>query len=224
VRAADWLGDSDLAAMAPFFDLQGGAYVLRLENLSRAEQIAVLSDQGVGGQTAERFLDEVVEHGLDEFLDNPQNLIILWRAVQTGAWPGTRKELFELSTTLMLQEANAERARFGGGVFSVAELRPVAGAICAARLISDVDAISLTNQEGAPDIPGYRSMCLFEPEKVQAVLGRRVSDAASEPEAVEFLAAELLESRLRQGLPFGRVMALIGVDGHPASELRGLHA
>src|SRR5688572_18251524 len=26
------------------------------------------------------------------------------------------------------------------------------------------------------------------------------------------------------GLPFGRLQALLGVDGHPAPELRGLHA
>ena len=29
---------------------------------------------------------------------------------------------------------------------------------------------------------------------------------------------------MRAGLPFGRVVALMGVDGHPASELRGFHA
>jgi predicted NACHT family NTPase len=231
-RVADWLGDSDLAAMAPFFDQQGGACVLHLESLSRREQIGVLFGQGVSSHDAERFLDQAVERGLDGFLDNPQNLIMLWRAVQSGAWPATRNELFELSTTLMLQEANPERARSGGGVFSVAELRPVAGAICAARLISDVDAITLTDQEGTPDIPGYRLLDLFEPARVQAALSRRVFDAAAEPEAVdyahrttaEFLAAEFLASRVRKGLPFGRVMALMGVDGHPASELRGLHA
>jgi len=33
-----------------------------------------------------------------------------------------------------------------------------------------------------------------------------------------------LAAQVRGGLPFGRVAALIGVDGHPATELRGLHA
>ena len=40
----------------------------------------------------------------------------------------------------------------------------------------------------------------------------------------EYLAAEFLASCVRAGLPFGRVAALMGVEGHPASELRGLHA
>src|SRR5689334_14141644 len=39
-RAADWLGESDLAAMAPYFAQQGGATVLHLENLSQDEQLA----------------------------------------------------------------------------------------------------------------------------------------------------------------------------------------
>jgi predicted NACHT family NTPase len=231
-RAADWLGESDLAALTPYFDQQAGVSVLHLESLSRAEQVAVLAGQGLAADAAAQFLDAAAERGLADFLDNPQNLVMLWRAVQTGSWPATRKQLFELSTTLMLQEFNAERARSGTGTFSVAELRPIAGALCAARLISDVEAISLADQEGVADIPGYRSMDLYPPEKVQAALGRRIFDAASEPETVdyahrttaEYLAAEFLASRIRAGLPFGRVAALMGVDGHPASELRGLHA
>jgi len=231
-RAADWLGESDLAAIAPFFDQHSGACVLYLERLSRAEQIEVLNGQGVGADTAEGFLKDAITRGLVDFLENPQNLIMLWRAVQTGTWPATRKELFELSTNLMLHESNSDRARSGLGVFSVTELRPVAGAVCAARLISDVDSISLTDQEGTADIPGYRSLALFPPERVQAVLGRRVFDSEPESETVdyahrttaEFLAAEFLASRVREGLPLGRVVALTGIDGHPASELRGLHA
>jgi len=141
-RVADWLGESDLAAMGTFFDQQNGAYVLHLDNLQRNEQITVLEEQDVGGDEVERFLNEAEERGLGDFLENPQNLIMLWSAVKTGSWPATRKQLFELSTKLMLQEPNVERARSGGGVFSVAELRLVAGAVCAARLISDVDAIT----------------------------------------------------------------------------------
>ena len=86
----------------------------------------------------------------------------------------------------MLEESNPDRARRGSGTYSVAELRPAAGAICAARLISDIEAISLTNQEGTPDIPGYRSARLFPPEQVQAALSRRVFDAGTEPETVDY--------------------------------------
>jgi predicted NACHT family NTPase len=231
-RAADWLGESDLAAFHPYFAQRGAVPVLLLQSLSAEEQRAVLAEQQVGADRANEFLAGAEQRGLGDFLENPQNLIMLWRAVQTGVWPSTRRELFELSTKLMLEEFNLDRARRGSGTYSVAELRPIAGAICAARLISDVDAISLTDQEGTPKIPGYRSITFLPPEKVQAALGRRVFDAGTESETVdyahrttaEFLAAEFLATRIREGLPFGRVTALIGADGHPAPELRGLHA
>lgn len=231
-RVADWLGESDFAALRPYFDQHGEAPVLQLDILSAAEQREVLAGQGVEEAVADAFLIEAEERGLGDFLENPQNLIMLWRAVQTGSWPATRTQLFEMSTGLMLQESNQEHARSGSGALSAAELRPVAGAVCAARLISDVDAVSLADQEGTADIPGYRSVSFFAPELVQAALGRRVFDAGTEGETVdyahrttaEFLAAEFLAQRVRAGLPFGRVVALTGVDGHPAAELRGLHA
>ena len=160
--------------MAPYFDQQAGACVLHLERLSRPEQIDVLAGQRVEAERGGAFYRRSRGRtGLADFLDNPQNLIMLWRAVQTGSWPSTRKQLFDLSTALMLQEPNAERARSGAGTFSASQLRPVAGAICAARLISDVEAISLIDQEGTAEIPGYRSTDLFSPELVQPALGRR---------------------------------------------------
>jgi predicted NACHT family NTPase len=231
-RVVDWLGESDLAAFHPYFEQSGAALVLFLQNLSADERRAVLAEQGVGTETANAFLAEAERRGLGDFLKNPQNLIMLWRAVQTGSWPETRRELFELSTQLMLKEFNPDRARRGSGRYSVAELRPAAGGICAARLISDVDAVSLTDQEGTSEIPGYRSVTFFPSESVQAALGRRVFDAGTASDTVdyvhrttaEFLAAEFLATRVRSGLPIGRVTALMGIDGHPAPELRGLHA
>jgi len=133
----------------------------------------------------------------------------------------------------MLGEFDKEHARKGLGTYTVKELRSVAGAICAAWLIGDIEAISLTDQEGTKETPGYRSLTLAEAEKVQAALGRRVFIAAAlEPETVdyahrttaEFLGAEWLAQKVRNGLPIGRLQALMGVDGQPASELRGLHA
>jgi predicted NACHT family NTPase len=231
-RAADWLGESDLASFRPYFEQRGDPPVLLLESLSTEEQIAVLAGEGVNTALAAGFLVEADERSLSDFLQNPQNLIMLWRAVQTGSWPKTRKELFELSTGLMLQEFDQDRARAGAGTFSVAELRSAAGAICAARLISDVDAVSLTDQEGTAEIPGYRTLTLVDPQKTQAALGRRIFVIGPEPETVdyahrttaEYLAAAFLATKVRAGLPLGRVTALMGVDGHPAPELRGLHA
>jgi hypothetical protein len=231
-RVADWLGKSDLVSLEPFFEGRGGMVVLALEALTPGERRAVLTDNGMSQVEADALLREAEERGLAEFLDNPQNLLLLRRAVQSGAWPATRRDLFEMATRLMLQEENSERARTGSGVYTGEELRLPAGAALAARLISDIEAISLTDQEGTETIPSYRTLPFFEPGKTIAALGRRVFAAGPVPESVdyvhrttaEYLGAAWLAQAVRAGLPIGRVVALIGVDGHPAPELRGLHA
>jgi hypothetical protein len=231
-RVADWLGESDLAAFQPYFDLGGGVVVLGLERLSGDEQRVVLMAQGMDQVEADTFLREAESRGLADFLENPQNLIMLVNAVKTGSWPARRSDLFELSTRLLLSEPNREHSRAGGGVYSVDELRHTAGAICAARLISDVAGISFAEHESDVDVPGYRTVDFLETAKVQAALGRRVFEAGPVAESVdyahrttaEFLGAAWLAAMVRTGLPLGRVQALMGVDGHPAPELRGLHA
>jgi hypothetical protein len=75
---------------------------------------------------------------------------------------------------------NREHARARGGVFTPEELREAAGAICAARLISDVDGISSSDRDDRADYPSYRSIPFFEPEKVRAIirgLGRGCGEA-----------------------------------------------
>src|SRR5260370_24101553 len=154
-RVADWLGDSDLAALRPYFELSGDPVVLLLDRRSGDEQRAVLQAEGLSAGEADAFLREATDRTLGDFLENPQNLIMLLRAVQTGKWPSRRKELFELSTEIMLKEFDRDRARSSSGVYTVAEVRPAAGAVCAARLISDIEAISLTDHEASTTIPSY---------------------------------------------------------------------
>ena len=229
---ADWLGDSDLAALRPYFELSGDPVVLLLDRLSGDEQRAVLRAEGLSAGEADAFLREATDRALGDFLENPQNLIMLQRAVQAGTWPSTRKELFEFSTRIMLKEFDSDRARSGSGIYTTDEVRPAAGAICAARLISDIEAISLADHETSTTIPSYRSLTMFPPEKVIAALGRRVFVAGPAPESVdyahrttaEYLAAGWLSDAVRNGMPFTRLQALMGIDGHPAPELRGLYA
>ena len=231
-RIADWLGETDLTALNTYFGQSSEPIILLLEELSEEEQVAVLSAQGAQGTQAFGFLAEAQHRGLGDFLTNPQNLIMLWGVAKGGSWPANRRDLFELSTRLMLKETNAERARSGVGIYSVEELRAAAGAIFAASLISDVEAVSLTEQEGTADVPGYRSVPFAGHETLQAAMSRRVFVAGPEPESVayahrttaEYLGAEFLADRIHNGLPLTRVTSLMGVDGHPAPELRGLHA
>ncbi len=237
-RVADWLGDTDLAAFNLYFQDHGGVTVLALQTLSPVEQKVVLMAERPSGDPATsaqaiEFLGEAERRGLQEFTLNPQNLLMLWDSVkEQDVWPTTRHELFELSTQLLLAEHNLERQRSGSGTFAPHELRDAAGALCAMRLLSDVEGISLREGGDGPDFPSYRSLSFVAPEKAQAALGRRVFVAGPNSETrdyahrttAEFLGAGWISAQVRRGLPIGRVLALLGVDGHPASELRGLHA
>ena len=177
-------------------------------------------------------LEQTFEHGLDDFLLNPQNLIMLADVVKEGNWPTTRGELYHRATELLLREHSATRSRFGEGVYTAEELRDAAGVTCAARLIADVEEIGLRESDDRPEFPSYRTTGFPDVKKVRAMLGRQVFTMGRAEETVhysqrttaEYLAAASLASRVRAGLPVGRVRALIGVDGCPASELRGVHA
>jgi hypothetical protein len=228
-REHDWLGGTDLAAFHPYFAQSGGYVVLKLEPLTEAEQRDILKKTGVADP--QQSIEEAERRGLSEFLINPQNLIMLAEVVQKKAWPTTRWELLEETTILLLKEHNLAHVRSGGGQYAVKEVRPPASAACALRLISDVEGISLAEAETDPLYPSYRTIPFAKPELTLASLGRRAFRALGN-EAVdyshrvraEYAAAGWLSQQIRDGLPLSRVQALIGIDGVPTPELRGMHA
>jgi hypothetical protein len=230
-RSQDWLGDTDLAVFNDYFDRSGGATVLALEPIDEAEQIAVLQANNASEAEARQFLSDAVERGLAAFTRNPRKMVMLHRVVREGAWPTSLNDLFDRATKLQLTEENATHARAVGGHFTADELRPTAGGVCAARLISDIEGLSLSAPAANDTAPHYRALQHLDLERVLAVLKRPLFVAIG-PERVdydhrtsaEYLAAAWIADAVRDGLPVGRVVAIVGADGHPAPELRGLHA
>lgn len=231
-RVADWLGDSDVRALASYFDLQGGApAVVQLQPLNRDEQQSVL--QAHHRVEPHRFLDEAQRRGLDAMLSNPQTLLMLHRTVQDGTWPSTRQALFEKATDLLLSEHNEEHSERAGasGASTPAALRDAAGALCALRLLSDCAGFCL-KPHGMDDMPGWREIPLAETAAIQTALFRRIFVATGMADCVdylhrtvaEYLGANWIAGKIAGGLPLRRVQALLGMDGQPASSLRGLHA
>lgn len=230
-RAADWLGKSDLAAFGDYFEHNGGApVVVQLQPLSEVEQREILSSKGIEDPSA--FLAEAQRRGLDAMLTNPQTLLMLAKTVQGQHWPATRAELFEQAATILLQEHNEEHGERGLGQYAARELMAAAGALCALRLVSDFDGFSLRSNSNDDEVPSYRAIELAPPGILQSAMTRRIFVSTGMPSTVdyvhrtlaEYLGARWLAESIRQGLPLGRVQALLGVDGHPASSLRGLHA
>jgi len=229
-RAADWLGETDLAAFRTFFERTGGYVVLSLQPLSGQERVRALAALGV--EKPEAFLAEASERGLEDLLGNPQNLTMLADVVRKRNWPNTRSQLFQEAVEILLEEHSDPQRHRHGGRYSSNELREPAGELCAVRLISDVLAISLTENDRGEDLPSYCSLCSGDKDKALAALGRRAFVSGPMVETAdyahrtiaEYLGASWLAQKVRNGLPLGRVRALLGIDGRPASELRGLHA
>ena len=228
-RAADWLGTSDLGAFRPYFDTSGGFTVLALDALTEGECAEVLTSLGCSEPSA--FIAEANARGVGDLLGNPQNLTMLFHVVQSHDWPHTRYDLYEKAVELLLVEHNQEHQSKDAGVYSAKELIRASGAACAARLIADVSGIALTAAK-IGGCPSYRELTFVPAPELHAALTRRVFSSTGISDTVdyshrtvaEYLAAHFLAHQVQRGLPFGRVRAIISVDGRPASELRGLHA
>ncbi len=226
-RERDWLGDTDLAVLNSYFENNDGVIVLRLKPLSRDEQVNVL--ESAGYTSAEEFLTHAEQKELHDFLNNPQSLLMMAEVVKQGSWPETRLELFAKSADVLLKEHNRNKSR---EAYGSAELIYSAGTICAVRLFSDVDGISVEDTERYTSYPSYRTISLCDKDKVRAALQRRLFVNIPGVEAVdyvhrtlaEYLAAVWLAKEIKNGLPIRRIKTLFSHDGGPTAELRGLHA
>ncbi|MEX3969576.1 hypothetical protein [Paraburkholderia caribensis] len=229
-RAQDWLGDSDLEAFRQYFDDHGQVTVVSLSSLTSQEQYDVLVEHGMIPTLVDEFLADVDTHGLADFRRNPQDLKMLATSVASGKWPQTRADLFVESTRLWLTEVNREHLRRDES--PAEDVRAAAGALCALRLISDIDGFALDPGGREALYPDVTQIPFLDPRVASTALERRVFTGIPGVAVVdythrttaEYLAAEWLAAQLEKGLSFRRLSELLGRDGHPASELRGLHA
>ncbi|MBI5453142.1 MAG: hypothetical protein HY956_00790 [Deltaproteobacteria bacterium] len=229
-RAADWLGETDLSLFKDYFG-KNSYVVFQLEPLTEMEIADILRAKGI--TKPEMFIQKAFEHNVDSLLSNPQTLLMLTEIAGDNSWPNTKKELFELSASKLLSEHNQNIMRTSLGKYGPDELIAYAGAACGAILISNASGISLRPHNMPGDFPSYRTLPVDDLEKAQACLTRRAfSFVDADNEAVsyahrtiaEFLAATWFKKKIQNGFPFGRIQNLICIKGHPATELRGLHA
>lgn len=139
-RKQDWLGDADLEVFRDYFDENGGYIVVTLLPLTKEALISVLRAKNI--EFPEKFIKQAKAKKLDGLLQNPQNVIMLARAVCGGDWPSTRRDIFTKATQSLLSEHNIDKAISGDVNFTAEELRDTAGELCALRLIADLPGYS----------------------------------------------------------------------------------
>lgn len=229
-REVDWLGDTDLAALNDYFELYGGVTVLRLEPLSTSEQLGILSDRPK--IDSREFVNTAKEKGLSELLGNPQSLLLLASAVELKGWPSNRFDLMSSASEILMEELNRERNKLKEDLFSSIELEDTVGAIMSFRLISGVSGLCIDNQGKGDEYPSLRVLNDLDKAKVKEAIQRRIFVNADWENTVdyyhrtiaEYVAAKWVAKQVRGGLPLARLLSLLGFDGYPTSELRGLNA
>ncbi len=229
-READWFGANDrdhLKTVSP----GGKVQVLRLDPLSNDDIREFLHISNI--ENADGFIESARERGIDGLLANPQSLNMLTTAVtDNGVWPDTRMQTFDMACQTLLREHNQEHLIAEPNHVDIPRLMDAAGRLCAIQLLTGGAGYTLPGHEGDRDFPKLERIPGEAHRILRHALGTKLFEGLSEGrvapihrQIAEFLAARYLTSLIKDGLPVGRVLALMtGHDGAVVSELRGLSA
>lgn len=231
-READWRVKADrelLEAVAP----GGMVRELHLCPLNDEDIQDILKCRSTDVPDAQAFVEQAKIQGVQDWLRNPLLLNLMVESVaQNGQLPGSRLEIYQAACHAMAHEHNdrhREHQALSAGV--VQNVLEDSGSLCALLLLSGKIAISKSAKPAAqvmalPALP--KDLNLHDTE--QAVKSKLFSteDDFIRPRhrtIAEFLGAQALAKRIRDGLPLARVLALVqGHDGVPVESMRGLCA
>ncbi len=231
-READWFGSNDrlyLESVAPNQKLR----VLRLNSLSATNVREILRIKFELSDPDE-FIEQAEQRGVQALLENPLSLRLLVKAVRKNEWPKSRSETFEMACRTLAKEDNRDHLQAIPNRSSQDDILRAAGRLCAIQLLAGAQGIkrlpgSETENDDCIDLSEIsgvsRSLTLES-------LGTRIFDSREEVIAspihrqiAEFLGARYLAKLVCDGLPPGRILALMsGFDGMIVTELRGLGA
>ena len=192
-------------------------------------------------ESPNEFIELARERGVDGLLENPQTLKMLVEAVGDGDWPETRTQTFELACRrALLTEHNPEHRIASPDGADIASLMRISGQLCAVQLLTGAASYATRGGETAPDHLDLDLVPAQDRAALRQALGSKLFKSSPEVDVnegaeshiapvhrqiAEFLAARYLAGLVRDGLPTGRILALMtGHDGFVVSELRGVSA
>ena len=230
-READWLGESDGAALERISP-SGKIAVLHLDPLTDEDILEILRYDGSVGNP-EEFLHQAGEHRLGEILRNPQTLKLLVEAVGANEWPQSRNEIYQMACRQLVGEKNPEHRQAKRAASpSLDALLNAAGYLCAVQLLSGISGFALDAEASGRQHCNLQALMAHDLPLLGALktnLFQKDGEEQRNPvhrSVAEYLGARYVASRVENGgLPFGRVLALLtGEDGGVMPDLRGLAA
>ena len=220
-RWADWLAANDKEALKDV-SADGTVTVIRLDPLSERDIKAILANNH-GVEHTDGFIEAARKRGVDRLLRNPQNLDMLAKAVSQGKWPDSRKETFNQACRMLVRESNGDHLAADPLRADTGAMIEAAGRLCAAQLLSGAAGYTLPDRaEPDGDYPSFTEVSgEAAGGTARSVLGTRLFVGTSEGklapvhrQIAEFLAARYVSGLVDEGLPIGRLLALItGFDG-----------
>ena len=232
-READWRGEAD-RQLIERVALGGKVTTLHLEPLQPGEILDALRHRAGDVVDPDRFVESATQYGVINLLGNPLILDLMVDAVaeNSGNWPETRRAVYDgACRRLAHEESSSHRSRV---VFESGQIDRVlddAGILCAVVLLSGNRAIRISGDaiSGDVELPRLpRDLPITNAADTIRSKVFTVSDGQATPRhrtIAEFLAARSISRLVSNGLPLGRVLALLqGFDGKPVEALRGLFA
>ena len=233
-READWIGAVDAEVLRLVVPEGQPLIELRLEPLDADESAGVLAQWPDKVPDPTAFMHQARQAGIEPLLGNPLLLGLLVETLKGDRWPTDRQTLYARACEQMAQERNPVHgaARRSKPVAREVLLRE-AGLLCAVLLLSGASAWTYAPEdaerhgdlliEAQPEALGVRHLDAVFASKLFTSDGDRRQPLHRT--IAEYLAARSIAEQMRQGLPMGRVLALMsGVDGGIVEPLRGLHA
>lgn len=224
-REHDWRGKNDLSA---FLNVYGkdGVRVCALEPLTRDEAIAIVAGER---DDAELFVAETERRGLNAFLENPNDLVLLISAVK-DKWPSSRRDLFERAVRILAAEGSELRREVSAPV-PLQDVIDAAGDLCAAVLLSGSPGVSRGSPENSETV-SVDVVTQHDPHTIAQVLGRRLfrrseSDVCrpAHRTVAEFLAGRRIAEHAVDPRRRRRWLEALAPNGRsPATALRGVFA
>ena len=222
-----WLAANDregLREVSP----DGAVTVIRLDPLSKGNIRQILI-KNHGIEDAEGFINAARQRGIDNLLTNPQNLDLLAKAVVQGTWPESRRDTFEQACRILVREPNSEHLAADPSTADSNALIEAAGRLCAVQILAGNAGYTLPElAEPDEDYPSVTEVDADPGARNRQVLGTRLFSGVAEGQLApahrqiaEYLAARHVSRLLDDGLPLGRVLALItGFDGELLAGLK----
>lgn len=229
-RAADWQDTINTRIINQKWQQQ--PIVGRLMPLKQQEIIDFVNANGEG-RNGKEFLKEAQQRDVVDLLRNPQNLLLLLKAVKSNGWPGTRLELYENASHELVKEFNFTHGSINKTRPALEQLIEAAGFIFAQLLLSGKTSISLDGQVDR-EYPEPSELISedFDNDFIQSALSTKLFRITGqnllEPchrTVAEFLAAKWIVKALRNQLSLRRLESILyGSNYIVPAALRGLHA